>query len=292
MLKLFEQIKAKISFISHFLQKDIWKISLKGLPKGKAILINNLRMLLIVFQGIGRGKLDIRASALTYFTLLSLIPVLAILFGITRGFGIEENLERVLYDNFSLQEDVMDKIIHFATTILEKTRGGILAGVAIPVLIWSIIKVLTTIERTFNDVWQIKKSRSLGRKVSDYLLIIFVAPTLMILGSMATVYFASTVRTLASESTVIGYISPFLHFVLKFVPYITIWLLLTFMYKIVPNTKVRFKSAFVAALIAGTIYQIVQIFYIKFQIGVSSYNALYGSFAALPLFLIWVQFYT
>ena len=289
MRKLFNQIQTRISNISQFLQKDIWRIRLKELPKGKAILINNLRMLLIVFQGIGRGKLDIRASALTFYTLLSLIPVLAILFGITRGFGIERNLEQVLYDNFSLQDDIIDKIILFSNTILEKTKGGVLASVAIPVLIWSIIKVLTTIERTFNDIWQIKKSRALGRKISDYLLIIIIAPALMIFGSSATVFLASTVRTLAIESTIIGYISPFLHFSLKLAPYLTIWILLTFMYKIVPNTKVEFKAAVVAAIIAGTLYQIVQIIYIRFQLGVTSYNALYGSFAALPLFLIWVQ---
>jgi len=220
---------------------------------------------------------------------LSIVPVLAILFGITRGFGLEGNLERVLYDNLSIQDDIVEKVIQFANSILEKTKGGLLASVAIPVLAWSVIKVLTTIERTFNDIWQIRKSRAFVRKFSDYLIIVVIAPSLMIFGSSATVFLSSHVRALSLEYEIFGYVSPFLQFILKLAPWILIWILFTFLYKIVPNTRVRIKSAFVAALIAGTIYQLVQLIYLRFQLGVSSYNALYGSFAALPLFLIWVQ---
>jgi len=202
---------------------------------------------------------------------------------------MEKNLERVLYENLSLQKDFVERIIHFANSILEKTKGGVLASVAIPVLVWSVVKVLTTVERTFNDIWQIKKSRAIVRKFSDYLIIVIIAPSLMVFGSSATVFISSQVNTLALESEFIGYVSPFLFFILKLAPYLVIWILLTFLYVIVPNTRVRFKSAVVAAIIAGTIYQIVQLLYIRFQLGVSSYNALYGSFAALPLFLIWVH---
>jgi len=287
--KPFNQLKEKISQVSQFLDKDVWRIPLNDLPAWKAFLIKQLRMLIIVFRGIGRGRLDIRASSLTFYTLLSIVPVLAILFGITRGFGMEKNLERVLYENLSLQKDFVERIIHFANSILEKTKGGVLASVAIPVLVWSVVKVLTTVERTFNDIWQIKKSRAFVRKFSDYLIIVIIAPSLMIFGSSATVFISSQVNTLALESEFIGYVSPFLFFILKLAPYLVIWILLTFLYVIVPNTRVRFKSAVVAAIIAGTIYQIVQLLYIRFQLGVSSYNALYGSFAALPLFLIWVH---
>jgi len=282
-------LKEKKQKLQVFFQKDIWRIPLKDLPPARRFLIKNLRIILIVFRGIGRGKLGIRASSLTFYTLLSLVPVLAILFGISKGFGFEEYLEKLLYDNFSIQDEFITQVINVANKIIEQTRGGVMAGVAIIVLVWSIIKVLTTIERTFNEIWQIKKSRVIVRKFSDYFLIILLAPALMILGSSSAVFISTQVKSLASEWALIGYVSPMLLFAIKLVPYVMVWFLLTLIYMIVPNTRVKFKPALVSGIIAGTIYQIVQYFYIKFQIGVTGYNAIYGSFAALPLFLIWVN---
>lgn len=281
--------KEKRDRLVHYLRKDVWRIELDELSFIKALLIKILRILLIVINGIGKGRLDIRASSLTFYSILSFVPVMAVLYGITNGFGLENNLRQILYDNISLHEEILDQIITFAERIIEKTKGGVMAGVAFTVLIWSVIKVLTTVERTFNNIWQVQKSRDFFRKFSDYLVIILLAPGLMLLGSLVTVFMTTQLTSIGNDFIIFGYISPLLLSLAKIIPYFTIWLLLTLLYMIIPNTKVRLKPALIAGIIAGTLYQLVQWAYIKFQIGVSSYNAIYGSFAALPLFLIWIH---
>jgi len=284
-----KKIIASIGRIFIFLQKDIWKIPLKALPRHKSFLFKQIRMLLIVVKGLRTERLSARASALTYFSLLAFVPVLAILFGIFKSFGIETFLERYLYDNFTFQKDVIDQMVTMANKVLASTRGDIIAGIGLVILLWAVIRVLSVIEQTFNDIWQVKKSRGMVRKFSDYIAILLLAPLMMILASSATVFLSTRISDLTGHSHVAEYIGSFILFLLHLSPYLLIWILLTIIYMVIPNTRVRFRSALLAGVIAGTLYQALQWVYIRFQISVTNYNAIYGSFAALPLFLVWLQ---
>lgn len=231
-----------------------------------------------------------RASALTYFTLLSLVPIVAMAFGVAKGFGFQSRMEDFIMTNFKGQEEVLNYVIDLSYSILDGVQGGLLAGIGLVILIWSVMQVLTNIENSFNAIWQIKKPRSFFRKLADYLSIMLIAPLLIIVSSSLMVYVSTRVQSAGANSVVVfQVITPFLEYSFKFIPWVLIWLVFTLLYMIMPNTKVSFKYALIAGIFAGTGFQLVQWAYIHFQIGVTKYSALYGTFAALPLFLIWLQ---
>jgi membrane protein len=272
-----------------FVKIDIWRIRLGELSRTRSFLIKQLRIIILALRGFDEDKCLLRASALTFYSLLSIVPVFAMAFGIARGFGFEKLLEKHLLENFPGQEEVMMRIIKFSHSFLENTKGGLIAGIGVVILFWTVVKVLGNIEKSFNDIWGVIKSRSLGRKFSDYLSIMLICPVLFIMSSSLTVIIASQIKLIIQKIVLLGSISPLIFAILKLLPYCVIWILFSFIYIFMPNTKVNFKSGILAGVVAGTIYQVVQWGYIAFQIGVVKYNAIYGSFAALPLFLIWLQ---
>ncbi|MDP8265168.1 MAG: YihY/virulence factor BrkB family protein, partial [Candidatus Aceula lacicola] len=278
-----------ISKFIQFLKTDIWRIRAKKLPKTKFFLIQQLRIVLVSLRGFAEDKCQLRASALTFYSLLSVVPVVAMAFGIAKGFGFEGMLETQLYNRMPGQEEVIAQIISFANAFLNNTKGGLIAGIGVAVLFWTVIKVLGNIETSFNDIWGIKKSRGFGRKFSDYLSIMLICPILLIMSSSATVLVASQITAIIEKIEILGAIAPVILLSLKLLPFCVIWVMFTFIYIFMPNTKVKFSSALLGGIIAGTVYQIVQWAYINFQIGASKYGAIYGSFAALPLFLVWLQ---
>lgn len=281
-----------MSFIEKFikfLKIDVWRIRTNKISKLRSFWITQLRIALVSIRGFAEDKCQLRASALTFYSLLSIVPVVAMAFGIAKGFGFEQVLEKQLMARFNGQESVITQIIGFANSLLENTKGGVIAGIGIGILFWSVIKVLGNIESSFNDIWGVKNARGMGRKFSDYLSIMLICPVLLIMSSSITVLITSQVKLVLSKISLLGALSPAILTSLQLLPYCVIWILFTFIYIFMPNTKVNFKSGLFGGIIAGTIYQVVQWGYITFQVGVSKYGAIYGSFAALPLFLVWLQ---
>ena len=275
--------------VLNFIKKDVWRISLKNMPKYKVFLLKQLRILLLAFRGYNEDKVSLRSSALTFYSMLSVVPVFAMAFGISKMVGIDKHLITYLNEQFTGQQEVLEWIIKFANSFLESTKGGLIAGIGAILLIWAVMKVFANIESSFNAIWQVRKGRNWFRKFSDYISMMIIAPILLVSSSSATVFISTMLKQLASDVAIVGMVSPILFFFVKFIPYVLIWLLLTMIFMIMPNTKVNFKSAFVAGIISGTAFVFIQWIYIHFQVGVSKYNAIYGSFAALPLFLIWLQ---
>jgi len=275
--------------ISDFFKTGIWRIRLKDLPRKKSFAVKQLRIIFLTIHGFNHDKCPLRASALTFYSLLSIVPVAALAFGIAKGFGFAKRLETLLYEKLPGQEEVLTQVIAFANTLLENTKGGVIAGIGIVVLLWSVIKVLSHIEGSFNAIWEIRKHRSISRKITDYLSIMLVCPVLFIMSSSVTVFITTQIKHITEKVALIGLFSPIIFLFLKLIPYGLIWVLFTTIYIFLPNTRVNFSSGIIAGVVAGTLYQIVQWAYINFQVLVAKYNAIYGSFAALPLFLIWLQ---
>jgi len=278
-----------LSKILHFIKTDIWRIRLQNLPRKHSFFIKQLRIILLALRGFNEDKCQLRASALTFYSLLSVVPVVAMAFGIAKGFGFESLLEKQLSTMLIGHDEVMSQVLTFANSLLENTRGGLIAGIGVGLLIYAVMKVLGNIEHSFNDIWEIKRPRTILRKFTDYLSIILIAPLLIIMSSSVTVFISTQLTSITENIELLGFFSPVIFFFLKLLPYCMIWLLFTFIYIIMPNTKVSFKSGLIAGIIAGTIFQLTEWLYIDFQVGIARYNAIYGSFAALPLFLIWMQ---
>ncbi len=277
------------SKIIHFIKTDIWRIRKKDLSRTKYFFVKPLRILLLAIRGFGQDQCPLQASALTFYSILSIVPLVAMAFGIAKGFGFQTLLEKQMLEKFPGQEEVMTRIFDFARSLLETTKGGVIAGIGIVFLLWTVIKLLSHIEHSFNNIWEVKTPRAYGRKFSDYLSIVLISPLLVILSSSAAVFITTQITLITEKVALIGVFSPVIFVILKFVPYCLVWILFIFIYILMPNTKVNFSSGSIAGILAGTIYQIAQFGYIYFQVGMSRYNAIYGSFAALPLFLIWIR---
>ena len=275
--------------IIEFIRVDIWRIRLKDISRTRYFFIKQLRILILAIRGFAKDKCTLSASALTFYSILSIVPVVAMAFGIAKGFGFQKLLEKELLEKFQGQEEVMNRVVTFAQSLLENTKGHMIASIGVLFLLWTVIKLLSQIEHSFNDIWEVKFPRTYGRKFSDYLSIMLISPILFILSSSVTVFITTQITVITQKVELIGMFSPVIFFMLKFIPYGLIWILFIFIYILMPNAKVNFSSGLIAGVIAGTIYQIAQWAYITFQVGMARYNAIYGSFAALPLFLIWIQ---
>jgi membrane protein len=272
-----------------FINRDLWRLDVDEMSKSKHFLIQQLRVFVLAFRGFNDAQIMMRASALTFYTLISIVPVVAMAFGIATGFGFEDILNAQIKNTFESQADIADMLIEFSHSLLKNTRGGLVAGIGLLILFWSVMKVLTNIELSFNAVWGITKSRNWVRKFTEYLSIMLVAPVFVILSGGITVFITSTSNNLISQHDTLRFLGPFVLFFVQLSPYILIWLLFTFLYIAIPNTKVQFKHALLGGILAGTAFQVLEWAYFTFQIGAVKYNAIYGSFAALPLFLIWLQ---
>ncbi len=277
------------SRIVSFLSTDIWRIRLADYSRTKSFLLRQLRVVALAVRGYQEDSCKFRASALTFYSLLSIVPVIAMMFGVAKGFGLEKRVETEILQRFKGQEEVAQKILAFANSLLENARGGLIAGVGVLILFWSVMKVLGNIEHSFNEIWGVTKPRSIGRKFSDYLSLILVCPVLMAVASSATVVVSSQAQLLFEKITFLKSLGPVLVLPLKLLPYCTLWVAFTFIFVFMPNTVVKLKSGLVAGVVSGTLFQLLQWAYINLQIGVAKYSAVYGSFAALPLFLIWLQ---
>jgi len=273
----------------NFIETDIWRMRQKDLSRSKSFFIRFLRVIILAVRDFSENKCNFRASALTFYTLLSIVPVIALMFGIAKGFGLQDKVKEQLLTKMQGQEEVVKKVIDFADSMLANTSGGVIAGVGVAFLFWTIISVLSNIESSFNDIWGVKKPRSFGRKFGDYLSIMLVCPILLAISGGATVFVSSQIQTITEKIPLLQNIGPAFWVLFKLLPFCTIWIAFTFVLSFMPNTKVNFKSALIGGVVAGTVFAGTQWAYINFQIGAAKYGAIYGSFAALPLFLIWLQ---
>lgn len=263
---------------------------MKNILEGLLLWYNKLlKVIIFSFKGFREDRCDLRASALTLFTLLSIVPVMAMAFGIAKGFGFKEMLEEKVLELFAGNEQVIQNVLTFSSNLLEKTKGGLMAIFGIFFLFYTLIKLIGHIENAFNKIWWVQGDRSLVRKFTDYIAISITAGILVILSSSANVFATAFWEKFLLYIKVPENIENLISLGFNIFPFLPIWILFIFFYIFIPNKKVRIGAALAGGIIGGTIFQVAQIIYLKSQVGVSSYNAIYGSFAALPLFLIWLQ---
>ena len=273
--------------VTHFLNHKLWRVRIDKLDKKQGFFIKQLRIFSLAIKGFNEDKCMLKASALTYYTLFSIVPIIALAFAIAKGFGFQERLEAELLQKFNEQSTILNQAFLYADSLLQTTQGGLIAGVGIILLLWSVMKLLGNIEDSFNEIWEIKKGRTWVRKITDYLSILLIAPIFLLISGGVTVMLETQVTIAVSRVQVL---TPLSMFVIKGFALSLLWGLFTFLYMVLPNTKVSFKAAAMGAVVSTLLFELVQWAYLSFQIGAVQYNAIYGSFAALPLFLIWVQY--
>lgn len=204
-------------------------------------------------------------------------------FAIARGFGFDSLVESQFRSGVASQQ--AELIISWINSYLEHAQSGIFIGVGLVVLLWTVLILTDTIERSFNAIWQVKRPRSVMRKITDYFSMILLLPILIVVSSGLGIFMSTYIKDM--ENYVV--LAPIVKFLVRLIPYVLTWSMFTALFIFIPNTKVKFSHAWLPGIIAGSAFQAFQYFYINSQIWVSSYNAIYGSFAAIPMFLLWTQ---
>ena len=243
-------------------------------------LVQQYRLLFYTARGLVEHGTLVRSAALTFYTLMSLVPLLALVFAVVKGFGLADGLVENLYELFPQHPETVDYIVGFAENALARTQGGVVAAVGLVMLFWAVIRVFGSIENAFNNIWEVKVERSIARQWTDYIAVVMIVPVLWILANAAGDYV---------EQLLGLYDKWYFNTLSHLASMVIIWTMFTLLYLIIPNARVRFQSALMAGIVAGTIFLLFQWGYVYVQRWMTSYNAIYGSFAALPLFLIWMQ---
>jgi membrane protein len=273
--------------VSDFLNHQLWQIRLDKLDKRQGFLYKQLRIFTLAIKGFNEDNCMLKSTALTYYTLFSIVPIIALVFAIAKGFGYQEVMQQQLLQNFEEQKDVLLQAFVYADKMLSSAKGGVIAGVGVVLLLWSVMSLLGNIENTFNEIWEIKRDRTWTRKITDYLSIMLIAPVFLIISGGVTVGIQSGINSFLSDTFIIG---PLSFVLLKLFAFSLIWGMFIFLYLALPNTKVNFKGAAMGAFVAALLFELLEWAYVSSQVGVARFNTIYGSFAALPLFLIWVQY--
>lgn len=281
-----QKIKEFLNWAIHFVTYDIWRITENEVSGLKVIYINAIKTIILAIRGFQSENLQTRASALTYNTLLAIVPLLAVLLGIAKGFGFQNTVRTTLLDYFPGHQVELDKAFEFVDSYLAQAQGGVIIGIGLILLFYTVISLISSIEDTFNDIWQINKSRPWLRKVTDYLALFVIMPILLISSSGISIFLSTLQNSFLQHYL---FLTPIVELILTITPYVFTSLAFTGLYIALPNTKVKFLNGLIAGIISGCAFQFFQLVYISGQIWVSKYNAIYGSFAALPLLLLWLQ---
>ncbi len=279
MAKLIGLIRWLVDFISN----RLWKIRLNKVSRGKGFIIKQIRVLTLASKGFYEDNCLVSATALTFYTLFSIVPILALVFAIAQGFGYEKTLQQEILSKYPEYKDVLSNAFIYANSMLATTKGGVIAGFGVVLLLWSVMKLLISIENSFNVIWEVRRGRSWVRKITDYLTIMMVGPVLLIVSGGIRV----AIETHIGNMQFLGIVGTIL---ISILAYLLVAAAFAFLFIVMPNTRVNFRPAFTAAIVSTIFFELLGWGYVKFQVGANRMNAIYGGFAALPLFLIYIQY--
>ena len=271
-----------------FVKTDVYRVNEDELTNSKRMLVRLLKKIILSIREFISDALPQKAASLTYYTTLAIIPIFALVLAIGRGFGFQDTIEEFIMNILGPSADSTPFIIEFVNNYLEQAKGGVFLGVGIALLLWSVMSMFRQIEASFNQIWNVKKSRSMLKQFTTYISILITVPFLMVISSGLNVKVNEWVYMI-SESTAGNFLIAIYQFLVRLSPYVIYWLLFSFLFIIVPNTKVKWRDGILAGVITGTLVMLMQYLYVSGMVSLSRYNAVYGSFAAIPLLLIMVQ---
>ena len=268
-----------------FLTKDIWSFDLHQKGPLRRAIGNTVKVAVIAIRTFLDDKIMTRAAALTYSTLFAVVPILALIFAVARGFGFENIVNSLLDNGIMKENESLSTVMQFIDGYMQYVSSGAFVGIGLLFLLWSVYSLADGIEANLNFIWHVKQSRGMGRKITDYFSLVLLIPIGIICLSGLTVATRNILEGMEGYKLLGG----FVRFLISAMPYLVAGLIFTGFYMFMPNTKVRLKYAIIPGFIAGCLFQALQNLYFSGQLALSSYNQIYGGFAALPLFLFWLN---
>ncbi|MEQ9394520.1 YihY/virulence factor BrkB family protein [Haliea sp.] len=274
------------STIRGFLLNELWRPDLAQLSWIQQLAYKAVRFLFVLVREVSSGQLTLRAMSLVYTTLLSMVPLIAVSFSVLKAFGVHNQIEPLLYNLVAPLGEQGDEIVLNILGFVENMKVGVLGSVGMALLLYTVISLIQKVEVSFNYVWHAEAPRTLSRRFSDYLSVIMVGPVLVFAAMGLTASMMNSTVMLA-----VMHVEPFgslLVLMSRLVPFLLITLAFTFVYMFVPNTRVRFGSALVGAIIGGVLWQGTGLAFAQFAAGSTKYAAIYSGFAILIMFMIWL----
>lgn len=286
MKDLFEEIRDLYRWFIQFVTEDIWHLNLQDVSKAKTQLIKYMKVAVITVKEAGINHLGLYAFSLSFFTTMAMVPFAAVAFAVTEGFGLKSTLQSLLLEYFSDNREIVQLIIGFAENIVTISQQDAFGIISLLFFIGTVVWLILKVEKCFNVIWKAERGRSLAKRFLYYIGILIVAPLVITMFLSVTLVFTSTMNSIGFDFQLFRY-AGFLIRWLAFYGIITLFF--TILYKYVPNVKVKFSAAFFAALISAAAFVGWQYLYMETQLLVSRLNTVYGAFAAIPLFLIWMN---
>jgi membrane protein len=281
-----KRIAKRTSKLKSFLRDDIWELELEELSKARARFIKYMKVLIITIKTFSAEKIGFQAVALSFFSTMSVVPFIAIVFAVTGGLGLADKLETLLYSYFENSQQTIDFIIKAAGNIIETSLGGGMGLVSGLLFMWIVVWVMLSVERVFNNVWKVRKSRNIFKRVSYILAMLMIAPFVMIVFFSGNIMYSHLLQSIGLDPESFGILKTFISWTL-------FALIVTFtfsaMYKFIPNAYVKYGNALIAAIPAAIAFTLVNYLYLETQVLVTRLNAVYGVFAAVPLFMVWIN---
>lgn len=285
MRDLFEEIRDLYQWFVKFITDDIWHLNLDDFGNAKKRALRYLKVAIITIRKSGNDKLGLYAVSLSFFAAMSLVPFMAVTLAVTGGIGFAQTLKELLLENFSGSQEVLNWILQFADNIIQSGQKDMFGVISAFFFLWIVIWMILNIERCFNEIWNVERGRSITKRFLYYFGILITAPFMILIFLSIYTMFTNQMKSIFGmwHFEELGIFMQWILF------YGIILLMFTAMYKYIPNVKVRFAAAFNAAIISATAFVIMQYLYMETQVLVSRINAVYGAFAAVPLFLIWMN---
>ena len=281
-----KRLKGKTKRLKSFFSEEIWELELEELSKARARFIKYVKVAIITAKTYAQQKIGPQAVALSYLSVMALVPFLAIVFAITGGLGVDGLLKDFMYSNFSTNQGVIDTVLSFSQNIIDTARSGWMGFLNALLFLWIIYRLMAGVESAFNNVWKVNGNRSLVRRLSYYLLILILSPFVILVLFSGSFVYTNLLEYMGLDIEEFTFIKKLLSWVL----FIAV-AALTFsaMYKFIPKYKVEYGVAFRAALFAAVAFTGMQFLYLETQLLVTRLNGVYGTFAAIPLFMVWLN---
>lgn len=279
-------MKQRFQHFREFVQYDLWRHPhVKTQDPKKRLWYRVLQTIILVARGFKNQALVVRANSLSFALLFAFIPMLAMIYAIARGFGFEEMVSQQLAGSFLAEANVAPVLLEWVERYLETARGGLFVGIGLVVLIWAVYAFFNMLENSFNSIWNVKKTRSFARRMTNYVMTLLLVPILVVVTSGISIFLNST-EILAS---VLSAIEPLRKFMLRFIPFVATSAVFTWIFMAIPSTQVKFSSAIIPGVLMGFLYQVVQALSMFLVVLFTRMSIVYGAFSAIPLVLIWLH---
>ena len=282
-----KSIKYHRERIRNFLSDEIWQTDIEELSKAKARFIKYAKVLIITIKTFSAEKIGFQAVALSFFGTMAVVPFLAVAFAVTDGFGLSEILKTMLYTKFSGHPEVIDNLLGFVDNIINTAQSSTMGLISALLFVWLVIWMMICVERVFNNVWRVRKSRKFWKRFGFYLAILFISPFIIMLFFSGSIMYTNVFKSIGLDFAAVHWLSSILTWIIF---YAIAALTFSAMYKFIPNYKVRYSHALRAAIISGFAFTVLQYLYLETQIFVTRLNMVYGAIAAIPLFMFWMNF--